>query len=74
MRLNLARACFHAGFGSISLYRLPVSQVAGSSSHERSTKAVCGRTLSCKAWRYEATDERNYGLRMDALVTALVEG
>ena len=53
------------------LYRLPVSQVAGSSSHERSTKAVCGGTLSRKALRY--ADERNYGLAMDAVVTALME-
>ena len=72
MPLNLARTCVSCRLWLHFLYRLPVSQVAGSSSHERPTKAVCGGTLSCKALRYEATADgkRNYGLGMDALATA----
>ena len=47
-----------------------LSQVAGSSSHERPTKAHCGGSLSCKALRYETFA---YCLAMDALVIALME-
>ena len=42
---------FYASFGALVSFGLPVFQFAGVSSHDRSTKAVCGGTLSCKAVR-----------------------